>query len=101
MKKIKIAFIGLLMIGLGAGVVNAQDKAAAPAKKSSTTQTDKKAPAASGQHLKKDGTPDKRYKENKTTTTSTTAKPADTKSTASPKSGSKKGTSAKTAPAAK
>jgi len=101
MKKIKIAFIGLLMMGLGAGVVNAQDKAAAPAKKSSsTTQTDKKAPAASGQHLKKDGTPDKRYKENKTDA-STTAKPADTKSSASPKSGGKKATSAKKDKAAK
>jgi len=61
MKKIKIAFIALMMMGLGAGVVNAQDKAAA--KKDAPAQTDKKAPA--GQHLKKDGTPDKRYKENK------------------------------------
>jgi hypothetical protein len=58
MKKIKVAFIALLMMGFGAGLVNAQDKAAkkeAPAKQA----------PASTQHLKKDGTPDKRYKENK------------------------------------
>ena len=72
MKKIKTAFIALMMMGLGAGVVNAQDKAA------TTTQTDKKAAPASGQHLKKDGTPDKRYKENKD---ASAAKSSDSKAT--------------------
>ena len=60
MKKLKTAFIALLVMGLGT-MVNAQDKTTTPAP---AKQADKK-PAASGQHLKKDGTPDKRYKENK------------------------------------
>lgn len=77
MKKIKVACIALLMMGLGMGAVNAQDK---PAAKKETTkqQADKKAPA-SGQHLKKDGTPDMRYKENKQAATD--KKPAATKTT--------------------
>ncbi|HXB10464.1 MAG TPA: hypothetical protein VNZ45_00645 [Bacteroidia bacterium] len=70
MKTIKLALATLLVAGLGLLTVNAQN--VAPAK--GTTQ---KAPATSGQHLKKDGTPDMRYKENKTTAGKTTvAKPA-------------------------
>jgi len=77
MKTMKLALAGLMIFGLGAATVNAQDKAAAN-QKSTTTTTEKKKPATaastdktkpatntSGQHLKKDGTPDMRYKENK------------------------------------
>ena len=86
MKKVKIAFIGLMLLGFTAGVY-AQDKAATdkktkPAKSAKTTSTkktdattktdktatpakDSKGTSTGGQHLKKDGTPDKRYKENK------------------------------------
>jgi hypothetical protein len=77
MKTIKLVLATLLVAGLGLFTVNAQN--VAPAK-----GTTKKAPASSGQHLKKDGTPDMRYKENKTAakpaTKTTEAKPA-TKST--------------------
>ena|ERR1700722_1271135 len=77
MKTIKLALAALLVAGLGLLTVNAQNVAPAKGK----TQ---QAPASSGQHLKKDGTPDMRYKENKTgakpATKSTEAKPA-TKST--------------------
>jgi len=72
MKKLKTAFIALLVMGLGT-MVNAQDKTTTtpdPAK-----QADKK-PAASGQHLKKDGTPDMRYKENKQATSTDKKAPA-------------------------
>jgi hypothetical protein len=73
MKTIKLALATLLVAGLGLFTVNAQN--VAPAK-----GTTKKAPASSGQHLKKDGTPDMRYKENKQAAAKTDAKPA-TKST--------------------
>jgi len=66
MKTFKLALASLFVAALGLVNVNAQtaDKAAAP------TQ------AAPAQHLKKDGTPDMRYKENKTAKPATTATPA-------------------------
>lgn len=78
MNKLKVTLAGLFVACLSIGMVSAQANttAAQPtAKKSSTKAKSPKAAtgstaAKSGQHLKKDGTPDKRYKENKT------AKPA-------------------------
>ena len=88
MNKLKVSITGLLIACLGIGVVNAQTGTAtttpvakAPAKASTKKANTAKAstgaktaakPAAGAsaakpaQHLKKDGTPDKRYKENKT-----------------------------------
>jgi hypothetical protein len=93
MKKLKTAFIALLVMGLGT-MVNAQDKTTTPAP---AKQADKK-PAASGQHLKKDGTPDMRYKENKQAPASD--KKATTEKKAAPASTEKKA-DAKPAAAAK
>lgn len=63
MKTIKLALIGLLAFGLS-GMVNAQAKTMK--KKEAVKQENKKKEApASARHLKKDGTPDMRYKENK------------------------------------
>jgi hypothetical protein len=112
MKKVKIAFIGLMLLGFTAGVF-AQDKKDAavkstkptkPAKstaakstaktdKTTATKADNSAPAkaSSGQHLKKDGTPDMRYKENK----QAAAKPA-SKTTSTKKAASTKATPAAT-----
>jgi len=68
MKTIKLALASLLVAGLGLLTVNAQN--VAPAKGKATTVNPK------AQHLKKDGTPDMRYKENKASAGSTaTAKP--------------------------
>lgn len=76
MKTLKLALVALMTIGLSYGTVSAQD-AGKPAKK-----TEKKAntssTAAPAQHLKKDGTPDMRYKENK----QAAQKSTDTKSSA-------------------
>lgn len=67
MKTLKLAFIGLLAFGL-TGIVNAQAKASK--KKEPVKQEAKKKEApASARHLKKDGTPDMRYKENRKATT--------------------------------
>ena len=120
MKKVKIAFIGLMLLGFTAGVY-AQDKkdaavkstkptkptkttgaktdattakdskATTPAKdsKAKATATTKESKPSVSQHLKKDGTPDMRYKENKQA-----AKPATSKGTSA-----KKATSTKAAPA--
>jgi len=104
MKTIKAALVGLMIIGLGAGTVNAQDKGTtttATKKQGATTDKKKPAPAAtsdktkkasstSGQHLKKDGTPDMRYKENKAAAGD---KKSDTKTTPA-KGGSQKPTKA-------
>ena len=117
MNKLKLTIAGLLIACFGVGVVNAQDKTgAAPAKQTpaktgtkkattpKATGTDAKpaadkAAAAPTQHLKKDGTPDKRYKENKT------AKPATDAKTGTPapkKTGTKKAAPKKAAaPASK
>jgi hypothetical protein len=75
MKTIRLAFVALLAIGLSAATVNAQTGTTAPAKKTTgstkgtstkgSTGTKTTTAPASGQHLKKDGTPDMRYKENK------------------------------------
>ncbi len=117
MNKLKVTIAGLLVACLGLGVVNAQDKAAATGTKPATAKkTTKKtsakkeattAPAAASstqtkpatKHMKKDGTPDKRYKENKTTTPGDAAKPA-TKSTTK-KAGTKKASPKKAAAANK
>ena len=73
MKKITSLVAGLML--LFTGVNYAQNTTTAPAPKA---KTDQKAPAAKGTstttHMKKDGTPDKRYSENK----GSTAKPATT-----------------------
>lgn len=73
MKNFRIALAALLMMGFTTGVVNAQDKATDKKTTTTKTQTSK---SSSGQHLKKDGTPDMRYKENKQTGA---AKGSDTK----------------------
>lgn len=76
MNKLKVTIASLLVACLGIGVMNAQDNTTAPAKPATTKKaksTTSNAPAAkpaattTGQHMKKDGTPDKRYKENKGT----------------------------------
>jgi hypothetical protein len=84
MKTLKIAFVALLAMGLSLGV-NAQD---------SKTQTAPAKTNAQGQHLKKDGTPDMRYKENKQAAASSkgTAAKSESSATAADKS---KSTSAK------
>jgi len=70
MKTLKLTFVALMAIGLSFTSVNAQT-----AQTTTPAQTN-----TSGQHLKKDGTPDMRYKENKTAAAkpATTAKPAAT-----------------------
>ncbi|WP_118976299.1 hypothetical protein [Taibaiella koreensis] len=63
MKKISALLLALML--MVSGVTFAQDKTA-PKTKPAATQTSKPADkAAPGDHTKKDGTPDKRYKENK------------------------------------
>ena len=105
MNKVKATFAGLFIACLGIGVVNAQTATQtapaakqAPAKKStakakSATGTPKTDAAGTSttkpaQHLKKDGTPDMRYKENKAAAgkTTTTKKAAPKK--AAPTTGS-------------
>jgi hypothetical protein len=58
MKKL-LTLITILLFGFSSSVVNAQ------------TATKKATATHATTHTKKDGTPDKRYKENKTTTTTT------------------------------
>jgi len=90
MNKLKLTIAGLFVACLGIGVVSAQTGTAttpAPAKTATTTASGSTT-AKPAQHLKKDGTPDKRYKENKTA-------PAAKKST-----GTKKAATTATAPAA-
>lgn len=103
MNKLKVTLTGLFVACLSIGMVSAQANttAAKPAtaKKSTTKAKSSKEVAPTtgsrkdigtsqpkpAQHLKKDGTPDKRYKENKTT------KPAGTAATPAPKNeGTKK-----------
>jgi len=63
MKKISSLLLALML--MVSGVTFAQDKAA-PKTKPATAQTSKPADkSATAGHTKKDGTPDKRYKENK------------------------------------
>jgi len=91
MKKLKVT---LLALGLSIGVISAQSSGSttAPAQKSTKaakpTATTTATPAKPAQHLKKDGTPDMRYKENKaaagkTTTPKKAATPAATQPTSS------------------
>src|ERR1700722_7115562 len=90
MKTIKLALATLLVAGLGLFTVNAQN--VAPDK-----GTTKKAAPAAGQHLKKDGTPDMRYKENKTAAAKTAvAKPAAKSTDAKPATKATKATGSKT-----
>jgi hypothetical protein len=103
MNKLKVTIAGLLVACLGIGVMNAQDnmtttpaakKTTPKAKTAGTSKTLATTPAktsATGQHLKKDGTPDKRYKENKTAKPAGAGTPAtkSTTSTAKKKTGSK------------
>jgi len=116
MNKIKLILSGMLVACIGLGIVNAQDQPAkqTPAKTSKTptakkrttttkTSTAKSAPA--GQHLKKDGTPDKRYKENKgapakKASTATPAKTDDGAKPAKKGTGKKKGGAKKPSPEA-
>src|ERR1700722_11328268 len=95
MKKIRTAFIALLVMGLGVATVNAQDKPAAttPTKDASAKPKADSKPSTSGQHLKKDGTPDMRYKENKGTAT----KPAASEKKTAPAKSEKKAEAAKPA----
>lgn len=64
MNKLKVIIAGLFVACLGIGVASAQTSPTGTTQ--STTGTTTGTTAKSGQHLKKDGTPDKRYKENKT-----------------------------------
>lgn len=87
MNKLKVTIAGLLIACFGIGVINAQDKTTKPAAKKTTTKkstagdkttapaTDKGTAKPASKHLKKDGTPDKRYKENKTGGDKAVAKP--------------------------
>ncbi len=93
MNKLKVTIAGLLIACFGFGVINAQDKTTKPATKKTTTKkatggdkaTAKPAKdtpeSKPGKHLKKDGTPDKRYKENKTGGDKAAAKPGADKTT--------------------
>lgn len=63
MKKLLTMF-AMLMIGMSTTVVHAQTK--------KTTQV---VTTTKSQHMKKDGTPDKRYKENKASTSTTVVGP--------------------------
>ncbi|HTB31804.1 MAG TPA: hypothetical protein VK808_07245 [Bacteroidia bacterium] len=111
MNKLKVTLAGLLIACFGIGVVNAQDKPSAapakqtPAKKSTkksatpkaatdakTTKpaADKSAAKPAGQHLKKDGSPDMRYKENKAAKPATTTPASKTGTTTPKKTGTKK-----------
>lgn len=100
MNKLKVTITGLFTLCLGMGVMYAQSGTNTPAKPASTqTAPAKKATpakaktattstkAASGtsttKHLKKDGTPDMRYKENKAAAGKTSTKKA-TKTSAKP-----------------
>ncbi len=85
MKTIKLALATLLLAGLGLVTVNAQNVAPAKGKKPTTVN-----PAS--QHLKKDGTPDMRYKDNKQAAAKTDAKPAAATTEAKPASTGTKST---------
>jgi hypothetical protein len=102
MNKLKVTIAGLLVACLGIGVIKAQDNTTTkPAPKTTTSKASAKTSAAtptSAQHLKKDGTPDMRYKENKAAagkSTSTTAKPG---APATKKTTTKKATAPSTTP---
>jgi len=95
MKTLKVALLGLLFAGLTAGV-SAQDKKGTDKKadKGTKTQTTTKKQDApnkdnKGTHLKKDGTPDMRYKENKQAT-GKDSKGSDTKKSGGTKKGGDK-----------
>ncbi len=76
MNKLKVTIAGLLIACLGIGVMNAQNSTTTtPAKKTAPKATPTTT-APAGQHLKKDGTPDMRYKENKTAKPGTATPPA-------------------------
>lgn len=78
MKTIKLGLIALLATGLSIATVNAQDAAKGKSADKPAAQKSEGAKTnASGQHLKKDGTPDMRYKENKQAAAKTEAKPAE------------------------
>jgi hypothetical protein len=85
MNKLKVTIATLFVACLGIGVVSAQTAPTTPAPAKSTAST----PAKPTQHLKKDGTPDMRYKENKAAAKSTTT-PAAKKATETKKAAPKK-----------
>ena len=96
MKTLKLAFVALLALGLSTATVNAQD---AKKDKGTTKSSAKKSDASTktstgGQHLKKDGTPDMRYKENKQAAT-TTAAPASSDKKSTKSTGAKSKSAAK------
>lgn len=84
MKKLKITLAGLVALCLSLGVVNAQSgtsksapvKQSAPAKKTTKSAKSTGTTATPAKHLKKDGTPDMRYKENREAAGKTTGKKA-------------------------
>ena len=97
MNKLKVLISGLFIACIGIGVVSAQNGTTATpaAAKKTTTKTTKATDGSTAakptQHLKKDGTPDMRYKENKAAAKSTgTAAPAEKKSTGTKKAAPKK-----------
>ncbi|MFY0253181.1 hypothetical protein ACDQ55_04420 [Chitinophaga sp. 30R24] len=71
MKKLLTGFLALF---IGLTVTMAQTPATAQKEaKTTKTQTEKKAESTAAAHTKKNGTPDKRFKENKTSNTTTPA----------------------------
>lgn len=101
MKKIKLVAAALLIAGLGLSTANAQDAGATKSTKNEAKVSPNKPNTPS--HMKKDGTPDMRYKENKQAAAATTTTTTKTKATTNPapkKSGktSTKSTEGKTAP---
>jgi|SRR5581483_10890432 len=87
MKTIKLALIALMVTGLGLATVNAQDAATGKDTKASSKKQEGAKTNASGQHLKKDGTPDMRYKENKTAAAKTDEKASTAKSSGASSTG--------------
>lgn len=91
MKTIKLALIALLATGLSVATVNAQDAAKGKSTKASSQKSEGAKTNASGQHLKKDGTPDMRYKENKQAAAKPEAKTAPAKSSGASSTGTTSG----------
>ena len=81
MKKIKLVAVTLWIAGLGLSTAFAQD---AGTKKSTKNQVNVSSDKPTGQHMKKDGTPDMRYKENKQAASGATTTTTKTKAEANP-----------------
>lgn len=79
MNKLKLTIAGLFVACLGIGVVSAQATTGTKqthAKKSTASKSKTGSTTTPAKHLKKDGTPDMRYKENKAAAKKTGTKKA-------------------------